>query len=386
MIYLDNNATTPLAPEVYVAMEPYLKERFFNPSAGYACARKVRDAVEEARADVAALLGVTAGEIVFTSGGTEATNMAFRHILSGKEGQGIMVLSTDHDASVKTAVAMGHARLCPVDSRGVADAAAWADACACGCLAGVSFARANNETGVLQDAAFLCSAARNHGLPTHIDLVQCVGKMPVNLREAEADYASVSAHKFHGPKGVGCLFRRAGAQLQPLLYGGGQEYELRSGTENVAGIIGFGAAARLAMAHTAEDYARMNALRERFEARLMQEAGGMRVHSAGADRIPNTSNIAFDGCTAEALMLLLEPQGILCSVGSACHTLQPKPSHVLEAMGLSDTEMRASLRFSLSFMTTESEIEQTVTAVAQAVKKVRGVQSSRTGPVLVYKP
>ncbi len=386
MIYLDNNATTPLAPQVYAAMEPYLKDRFFNPSAGYACARKVRDAVEEARADVAALLGVTAGEIVFTSGGTEATNMAFRHILSGQSGQGMMVLSTDHDASLKTAVAMGHFRLCPVDNRGVANAAEWALACASGCLAGVSFAWANNETGVLQDAASLCSVARQHGLPIHLDLVQCVGKMPLNLREVDADYASLSAHKFHGPKGIGCLFRRAGTALNPLLYGGGQEYELRSGTENVAGIIGFGAAARLAQSHTAKDYARLKALRDNFEARLMQTAGGMTVHSAGADRIPNTSNIAFDGCTAEALMLLLEPQGILCSVGSACHTLQPKPSHVLEAMGLNDKEIRASLRFSFSFMTTEDEVERTVTAVAQAVKKVRGVQSARTGPVLVYKP
>ncbi len=386
VIYWDNNATTPLAAEVFDAMAPYLKDVFFNPSAGYACARRVREAVEEARADVAALLGVTAGEIVFTSGGTEATNMAFRQMLSGKTEQGMMVLATDHDASLKTAAAMGHAGICPVDAQGRANPAQWAEACASGRVAGVSFALANNETGVLQDAATLCATARSHGLPVHVDCVQCVGKMPINLRELDADYASVSAHKFHGPKGIGCLFRRAGVALTPLFYGGGQEFELRSGTENVAGIIGFGVAARLAMAHRTEDYARMKALRDGFEVRLAQQAGGMTVHSAQADRIPNTSNIAFDGCTAEALMLLLEPQGILCSVGSACHTLQPRPSHVLEAMGLSDTEIRASLRFSLSWQTTADEVDQTVAAVTQAVKKVRGVQSSRTGPVLVYKP
>ena len=350
VIYWDNNATTPLAPEVYEAMEPFLKERFFNPSAGYGCARHVREAVEEARAAVAALLGAFPSEIVFTSGGTEASNMAFRQMAGEREG-GIGVLSTDHDASLKTALALGSGCVCPVDREGRAVPEKWESMCAGG-VSGVSFAWANNETGALQDAAVLCSSAGKHGVPVHLDIVQCAGKIPVDLHGMEVDYASVSAHKFHGPKGIGCLYRRAGAPFSPLLFGGGQEYGLRSGTENVPGIIGFGAAARAALRHLEED----------------------------------TSNLAFDGCTAEALMLLLEPAGLLCSAGSACHTLQPMPSHVLTAMGLSDEAVRSSLRFSLSFMTTQEEVEQAAALVGSAVRKVRGVQSSRTGPVLVYRP
>ena len=222
MIYWDNNATTPLAPEVYEAMEPFLKERFFNPSAGYGCARHVREAVEEARAAVAALLGAFPSEIVFTSGGTEASNMAFRQMAGGQEG-GIGVLSTDHDASLKTALALGCGCVCPVDREGRAIPEKWESMCAGG-VSGVSFAWANNETGALQDAPVLCSSARKHGVPVHLDIVQCAGKIPVDLHGMEVDYASVSAHKFHGPKGIGCLYRRAGAPFSPLLFGGGQEY------------------------------------------------------------------------------------------------------------------------------------------------------------------
>lgn len=384
VIYWDNNATTPLDPEVYAAMEPFLKERFFNPSAGYGCARSVREAVEEARADVAALLGAFPSEIVFTSGGTEATNAAFRQ-MAGERSGGLGVLSTDHDASLKTALALGQGRVCPVDREGRAVREEWEAICAGG-ASGVSFAWANNETGALQDAAALCSAARRHAVPVHLDMVQCAGKIPVNLHGMEVDYASVSAHKFHGPKGAGCLYRRSGAPLAPSLFGGGQEHGLRSGTENVPGIIGFGAAARAALRHLEEDAGRLARMRDSFESRLKAEAPGVTVHSGGMARIPNTSNLAFDGCTAEALMLLLEPAGLLCSAGSACHTLQPMPSHVLTAMGLSDEAVRSSLRFSLSFMTTEEEVEQAAALVASAVRKVRGVQSSRTGPVLVYKP
>lgn len=384
VIYWDNNATTPLAPEVYAAMEPFLKERFFNPSAGYGCARSVREAVEEARADVAALLGAFPSEIVFTSGGTEATNAAFRRMAGEREG-GIGVLSTDHDASLKTALALDRGRVCPVDRKGRAVPEEWEAMCADG-VSGVSFAWANNETGALQEAEALCSAARRHGAPVHLDMVQCVGKIPVNLHEMEVDYASVSAHKFHGPKGVGCLYRRSGAPFSSCLFGGGQEHGLRSGTENVPGIIGLGAAARMALRHLEESPGKLARMRDSFESLLRAQVDGVTVHSGGVERIPNTSNLAFDGCTAEALMLLLEPAGLLCSAGSACHTLQPMPSHVLTAMGLSDEVVRSSLRFSLSFMTTEEEVERAAALVGAAVRKVRGVQSSRTGPVLVYKP
>ena len=182
------------------------------------------------------------------------------------------------------------------------------------------------------------------------------------------------------PKGLDVCTGERGLLFPLCCSGGGQEYGLRSGTENVPGIIGFGAAARAALRHLEEDAGRLSRMRDSFEALLRA------VHSGGTERIPNTSNLAFDGCTAEALMLLLEPAGLLCSAGSACHTLQPMPSHVLTAMGLSDEAVRSSLRFSLSFMTTQEEVEQAAALVGSAVRKVRGVQSSRTGPVLVYRP
>ena len=382
MIYWDNNATTPLLPEVYAAMEPFLKERFFNPSAGYAEARRVREAVEEARAGVAALLGASPAEIVFTSGGTAATNAAFRQM--AREGKGVAVLSTDHDASLKTSVALGNGRICSVDREGRAVPEEWEALCA-GEAGGVSFAWANNETGVLQDAAALCAAARRHGLPVHLDAVQCAGKIPVGLHGRDVEYASVSAHKWHGPKGIGCLYRRSGVPLEPALFGGGQEYGLRSGTENVPGIIGFGAAARVALRHV-EEAGRVRRLRDSFEFSLAQAVDGVTVHSGAAERIPNTSNLAFSGCTAEALLRLLELAGRWRSAGSACHPGQPMPSLVLAAMGLSDGEVRSSLRFSLSFTTTEEEMREAVRLVAEAVGKVRRVQSSRTGPVFVYRP
>lgn len=385
VIYWDNNATTPLAPEVFEAMEPFLKERFFNPSAGYGEARRVREALEEARAGVALLLGASPAEIVFTSGGTEATNAVFLHMTACQPGKGVAVLATDHDASLKTALALGGGPVCPVDGEGRADVQAWEQLCTSG-VAGVSFGWANNETGVVQDASGLCAVARKHGLPVHVDAVQCAGKIPVRLHEMDVDYASVAAHKMHGPKGTGCLYRRAGTSFSPSLYGGGQEDGLRSGTENVAGIVGFGAAARLALRHLEEDALYVERLRDRFEQALMQAVEGVRIHSGRAVRIPNTSNLGFDGCTAEALMLLLEPSGLLCSAGSACHTLQPMPSHVLAAMGVPEAEVRSSLRFSLSFMTSEREVEQAVALVAGAVARVRSAQSFRTGPVLVYRP
>ena len=342
----------------------------------------MREAVEEARAGVAALLDVSPAEIVFTSGGTEATNTAFRQM--ARKGKGVAVLSTDHDASLKSSITLGNGRICSVDREGRALPEEWEALCA-GEVSGVSFAWANNETGVLQDAAALCAAARRHGLPVHLDAVQCAGKIPVSLHGMDVDYASVSAHKLHGPKGIGCLYRRSGAPLEPVLFGGGQECGLRSGTENVPGIIGFGAAARVALRHL-EEAGRVRRLRDSFESSLAQAIDGVTVHSGAAERIPNTSNLAFSGCTAEALMLLLEPAGLLCSAGSACHTVQPMPSHVLTAMGLSDGEVRSSLRFSLSFTTTEDEVREAVQLVAEAVGKVRCVQSSRTGPVFVYRP
>ncbi len=384
MIYLDNNATTAMAPEVWAAMEPYFKDCYFNPSAGYAGAKKIRDAIEEARSLVAELLGCDSHDIIFTSGGTEAGNMALREIKS--RGASLALPATDHDASRITARNISPSLLCPVDTQGVINEDDWISLCQSPHTAGLTFAWANNETGVIQNAKKLCALAHNAGKLVHVDMVQCIGKMPVNVYEIEADYASISAHKFHGPKGIGCLYRKPGIPITPLIYGGGQEFGFRSGTENVPGIIGMGAAARLILNHQEKHIKHLTKLQDDFEDFLIHQIGKVRIHSSQVPRIPNTTNVAFDGCTAEALMLLMEPRGLLCAAGSACHTIQPEPSHVLKAMGISDTEIRSSLRFSFSSYTTSDELQEICKIISETVIKVRQVQSTKTGPVIVYKP
>lgn len=375
MIYWDNNATTPVAEEVLEAMLPYLQGSFFNPSAAYGPAKRVRLAMDEARERVAALLGVHPGEIIFTSGGTESTNTAlaqFRRTLCP---------ATEHPATLRTV----GADPCPVQRDGTVDADEWAarlpghD--------GASFALANHETGVLQDAARLAEEAQRAGARVHLDIVQAAGKIPLNLRELPVEFASVSAHKLHGPKGIGALYVRCGTDYQPTVTGGSQEDRRRAGTENVPGIIGFGKAAELAL-QAADRYAELAGLRDAFVEALRQNPALPRpvINGEGAPRLPHVSNLRFPGIPAQSLTLLLEPAGLLCSAGSACTSAEPRPSHVLRAMGLSDTEARESLRFSLNRFCTRNEVEEAVRLVTDAVQRVQAAQSSSTGPVLVYRP
>ena len=334
MIYWDNNATTPPASEVLEAMLPYMQGSFFNPSAAYPQAKQVRRAIEEAREKVAALLGARPDEIIFTSGGTEAANAAQAQFPR------VLALATEHPATLRTLE--GRGELCPVLPDGRADVEAWRRLLVG--HQGASFAWANHETGVIQPAAELCEAAQAAGVRVHVDAVQAAGKVPLALHDLPSvDYASLSAHKLHGPKGVGALYVRTGAAFRPLLIGGGQEDYRRAGTENVPGIIGFGRAAELALA-AAEEYAALAQHRERF-LRALEESG---IHAeqngAGAPRLPHVLNLRIAGCTAEALSLLLEPAGLLCSAGSACTSADPHPSHILLAMGLTARQARESLR------------------------------------------
>ncbi len=372
MIYWDNNATTALSPEVLEAMLPYLREQFFNPSAAYAPARAVRRALEQAREQVAALIGVDAAEIIFTSGGTEASNTAlaqFRHALT---------LATEHPATLR-AFASEQA---PVLRSGQADVDAWR-ALLPG-HDGASFAWANHETGVIQPAQQLAAAAYEAGARVHVDVVQAAGKLPLALHELPIAFASLSAHKLHGPKGIGALYVRCGTEWAPTHRGGMQEDGRRAGTENVAGIIGFGKAAELALA-AAGQYAALAHLRERF-VQLLAEAGlHPIVNGAASPRLPHVVNLRIPGVTAQSLSLLLEPAGLICSTGSACTSAEPEPSHVLRAMGLPDAQVRESLRFSLSRFTTPAEVEEAAALVISVVRKVRAVQSQHTGPVMVYR-
>lgn len=375
MIYWDNNATTRPAPEVTEAMLPYLQESFYNPSAAYPQAKRVRRAVEDARERVAALVGAHPSEIIFTSGGTESTNAALAQFSR------TLALATEHPATLRSP---GVVCRCPVLPDGRADVEGWRrllpghD--------GASFAWANHETGVLQPVEELCAAAQSAGVAAHADAVQAAGKTPIALHDFPAiRYASLSAHKLHGPKGIGALYVRTGAPLRPLMCGGKQEDARRAGTENVPGIIGFGKAAELALA-AAADYARLSRLRDIFLAALA-EADIHPVQNGGdAPRLPHVLNLRVPGCTAEALSLLLEPAGLLCSAGSACTSAEPTPSHVLLAMGLTPPQARESLRLSWCRYTTEHEAAQAAQIFIRCVRKLRSVQSSATGHVIVYTP
>lgn len=372
MIYWDNNATTPLAPQVLEAMLPYMQTEYFNPSAAYAPARKVRRAIEQAREQVAALLGADTDEIIFTAGGTEATNTALAQFSS------VLTLATEHPATLRTA--KGEAA--PVLSNGLADLPEWKDALPG--HDGVSFAWANHETGVIQPVRSLSSAAEQAGARVHVDVVQAAGKIPLNLHDYPIAFASAAAHKLHGPKGIGCLYVRRGTSFRPWVTGGAQEDYRRAGTENVAGIIGFGKAAELAMA-AAEQCAAMADKRARFVAALHEAGIEIVVNGAAAPRLPHVLNMRVPGCSAQSLSLLLEPSGFLCSTGSACTSAEPHPSHVLQAMGLSDSEIRESLRLSLNRFTTDEEVDRAADIFIRVVRKVREVQSSKTGPVMVYR-
>lgn len=375
MIYWDNNATTPVDPAVIDAMAPYWREEFFNPSASYPEAKRVRRAVEEAREAVAALIGARPDEMIFTSGGTEATNAAMAQMGSP------VVLETEHPATLQSA---GHAPRARVGPDGQADLDAWRHLVAG--KKGASFAWANHETGVIQPAERLAEIARSAGALVHADLVQAAGKLKIDIAAYGLHFASLSAHKLHGPKGVGALYLARGTGWTPWMRGGSQESYRRAGTENVAGIVGFGAAAALALTR-AEDYVRLSRLRDRFEEKLHALfPGDVTVHGAAAPRLPHVSNVRIRGCTAESLTLLFESEGLICAAGSACTSSDPRPSHVLQAMGLSDREIREALRFSMSRTTTEEDVEAALRIIAHAVAKIRAVQSARTGPVTVYKP
>lgn len=372
MIYWDNNATTPLAPEVLEAMLPFLRENFYNPSAAYGAGKLVRKAIEHAREQVAALVGAKASEIIFTSGGTEASNTAlaqFHHALT---------LATEHPATLRTV----RGEAAPVLSNGMADLPEWRELLPG--HDGASFAWANHETGVIQPVRSLALAAREAGARVHVDLVQAAGKLPIALHDYEVDFASLSAHKLHGPKGVGALYVRTGAASVPYLTGGAQEDYRRAGTENVAGIIGFGKAAEMAL-DAAEVYRNLAALRDRFVAALVAEGIEVCINGAAAPRLPHVLNMRVPGVSAESLFLLLEPAGLLCSTGSACTSAEPHPSHVLLAMGLPDKQVRESLRFSLSRYTTGDEVDAAAAVFIKALQKIRSVQSSVTGPVMVYR-
>lgn len=384
MLDLDANATTPLLPEVLEAMLPWLREGYANPSGSYAAAKLARAAIEQARAEVAEWIGAQPDEIIFTGSGTESVNTALRS-LDGLAGPGPAVVSAiEHSAVLRCVENQAReTRLVGVTAGGRLDLAAYATAL--DGAAWVSIMAANNETGVIQPLREVVDLARARGLPVHSDAIQAAGKIQLNVREMAVDLLSLSAHKFHGPKGVGALYLRRGLGFEPLLRGGGQEAGRRAGTENTAGIVGMGAAARCALRYFAiPALCPVSSLRDAFEAKVLTEIAGVTVNGELTHRLPNTSHLSFDQCDAAGLLILLDEAGVACSAGSACLTGKHRPSHVQLAMGIPEARAKTSLRFSFSRLNTPAQALAAATAVIEAVTKLRRVQGPGIGPVVVY--
>ncbi|TXH05297.1 MAG: cysteine desulfurase [Nevskiaceae bacterium] len=365
-VYLDHNATTWVDPRVLDAMLPYLSGPYGNASSLHRYGRAARDAVETARAQVAALVGAQPGELVWTSGGTEANNLAIKGVADAAVATRVLYGITDHPAVMETAESL-QARgwgveAVAVDHEGVVDWPAFEAQLARGPVRLVSLMRANNETGVIQDVARAARLAHAAGAWLHVDAVQAAGKIPVDFTALGCDLMSLSSHKIYGPKGIGALLVSAEVELLPLHHGGAQERGLRGGTENVAAIVGFGVAAELAQAELDTRAAQALALRERLEAGL-RNIRGIEIFGAAAPRLPNTLQFALHGYDGEALLMQLDRKGFAVSSGSACASGKGEPSHVLIGMGIPRETAKGAVRVSLGKDNTAAETDQFLTAL-----------------------
>jgi cysteine desulfurase len=376
LIYLDHNATTALDPEVFKAMRPWFMERFGNASAAYALGHLSDGALVAAREQVAALVGCSPAEIVFTSGGTESLNHAFRGVWEAFPARRHLVVTAVEHPAVRALAAWwkgqgGEVTDVGVDGEGRLDLAAL-EAAARPDTALVAVMAANNESGVLFPLAEAGRIARAKGALFLVDATQAVGKVPVDAAAWGADLLCLSGHKFHGPKGTGLLMIRRGVRLKPLMLGGSQERGRRGGTENVPGLVGLGRAAERAKERLPE-MDRVRGLRDAFEARLLAEVPEVRLHGAGAGRLPNTCLAGFAGIEGEALQLRLAERGICVSTGSACSTGMREPSHVLRAMQVPDAYARGTVRFSLGLGTTAEQMARVADLLPGLVAELRAL-------------
>ena len=380
MIYLDNNSTTRVAEEVVRAMEPYWRDQYGNASSVHHPGQAARHAVETAREQVARLIGARPRDVIFTSGGTESDNLAILGALAAQPTKRHIVTTAVEHAAVydlchRLEGAGYRVTYTPVDSAGHLDLDAFGAALDDE-TAIASVMHANNETGVvfpIQEAAEICAARR---VLLHVDAVQSLGKMPVDVRASAAGLMSFSAHKIHGPKGVGALWVGRGARLRSVQVGGPQERELRPGTENVAGIVGFGEAARLAEERLRTGLAPVGALRDRLESGILKRVPTAHVIGDRECRVVNTTNIAFEALEADAILLALSEAGICASAGSACSSGSLEPSHVLRAMGIDQRIAHGAIRFSLSAETTAEEIDRAVEAIAPIIARLASLSDA----------
>jgi cysteine desulfurase len=372
-IYFDNNATTRMAPEVFEAMVPYLTEHYGNPSSAYHLAQVSREAIQGAREKVAGLLHCDPKEIVFTSCGTEADNMAIWSALHTTGKKHLVTTQVEHSAIHnfgERLERMGFAvTWLPVDRTGQLDLVQLEEAIRPD-TALVSAMWANNETGVLFPVDEISALCRRKGVLFHTDAVQVPGKLEIDLTRHPVDFLSIAGHKFHAPKGVGALYVRRGVRVLPYVLGGGQEGGRRGGTENLASIVGMGQAAELALATLIDEQTQVRVWRDKLESGLLAIPGAQ-VNGHRTSRLPNTTNICFEGLEAEAVLLKLDQQSICVSSGSACTTGSVEPSHVLTAMGLAPEEAKGAVRFSLSHFNTEAEVDRVLSVVPQVVAELR---------------
>lgn len=373
-VYLDANATTPLFAEVFNAMLPWYFSRCGNASSSHTRGREARDGMEFARRQVADLIGAQAGEIVFTGGGTESDNLAIIGTVI-EPGAHIITSSIEHHA-VLQAVERLESRLgcsvtyLPPDESGIVTPDDVERAVRPKTRL-ISIMMANNETGVLQPVDEIGRIARERGIRFHTDAVQAAGKVQVDVNRLGCDLLSLSAHKIHGPQGVGALFVRGGVKLDPMLVGGGHEAGRRAGTENLAGVVGFGMAAEMARKGLRDgSLKRVEKLRDTLERSLLRAAESAGVNGGRALRVPNTTNIWFDGAEGGGLIRVLDRMGVAVSGGSACNAGRCEPSHVLLAMGLSPSRVSASVRFSLSKLTTAEDVDFAIWQVSEAVDRL----------------
>jgi len=378
-VYLDNNATTRLSPTAYAAMQPYLDGLVANPSSLHQAGQAARRAVEHARAQVASLFECKPAQIIFTSGGTESIHLAVLGTLRRLGTQCTLITSAvEHVAGV--AVADRAEKEGAIVQRLSVDTAGRLrtdnlDDCLNSPPGIVSLIWVNNETGVIHDLEPIATAARAAGFVVHVDAVQAAGKLPLSAATESADLISVSAHKLHGPQGVGALWMRAGLTIDALQQGGHQERDLRAGTENVPGIVGFGAAAEEAATRLADKATAVKSLRDRLEQDICSACPNATVVAQQTSRVDNTTTICFDGIPAESLLIGLSERRVYASSGSACSSGSVEPSHVLVAMGLPISQLEGAIRFSLSRETTGPEIDTTVAAVKQVVNQLRALMS-----------
>lgn len=373
---MDYAATTPVLPEVLDVMRPYMLETFGNPSSIHSFGREAKRALDDAREKIASLLSAQPEEIVFTSGGSESTNLAIKGCAEAnvKKGRHIITSSVEHHSSLDAVKYLARngfeATYLPVDSHGIVDLDALRESIR-GDTVLVSIIHANNEVGTIQPVEEIIEIAHEKGALVHLDSVQAVGSIPVNVRELNVDLLSMSAHKFYGPKGVGALYVRKGVRIAPLIHGGPQERKRRAGTENVAGAVGMAKALELAVAGMEEEVSRLTRLRDRMIHAILSRISHVRLNGHPTQRLPNNVNVSIEFVEGEAVLLNLDLKGIAASSGSACTSGSLSPSHVLMAMGVPPEVAHGSIRFTMGRGTTEADVDYVVDTLVDVVAKLR---------------